>query len=272
MLDFLSQLTTLQLFAFLSFLTIGTSLIVVFLIHLYVPIELRYKENPVIGNMSALISIIYGVLVGLTALYLINNISYTNDAVQREANAVANVYRESIWLKEPMRKQLQDQVKNYLELIINTEWPQMKEGKQISHEGDKIIDKINFDLSTYSSSVVVDSVLLPSILESLKHWYDDRQLRIQMSYSQLSPEIWAVILIGTILTVAINYLFGMNFCLHLLTVSAGALMAAAMLFLLISLDRPFQGDFIVEPAQMVSLLHYIDTHPDGYELKPGPRQ
>jgi hypothetical protein len=58
------------------------------------------------------------------------------------------------------------------------------------------------------------------MLQEVRVLYDARQQRIQMSYFQLNPEIWVVVVLGTILTLCINYLFGMNFYLHVFTVSA----------------------------------------------------
>jgi hypothetical protein len=258
MLDYLLRMPDLYLFLLLSAISIVGTIIVVTLIRRYVPLELRYKDNPVIGNMSALISIIYGVLVGLTALYLINNISYTGDAVQREANSVANLYRDSTWLKEPTKTRIQASIKNYLQEVINVEWPAMKSGQKINKDGDKIIDGIGKELSYYSGMNTSELLILHDMYETVRNLYDGRQQRIQMSYSELNPEIWEVILIGTILTIGINYLFGMNFYLHIVTVSAGALMAAAMLFLLLSLDRPFQGDFVIESDSFQALLDTVN--------------
>ncbi|MDR3477258.1 MAG: DUF4239 domain-containing protein [Gammaproteobacteria bacterium] len=258
MLDYLLQMPDVYLFLLLSGTSIFVTIIVVFLIRRYIPLELRYKDNPVIGNMSALISIIYGVLVGLTALYLINNISYTGDAVQREANSVANIYRNSTLLKEPAKTRIQASIKKYLTEVINVEWPQMESGQKINKDGDKIIDSIGKELSYYSGINSTELLILHDMFESVRNLYDGRQQRIQMSYSELNPEIWEVILIGTILTIGINYLFGMNFYLHIVTVSAGALMAAAMLFLLLSLDRPFQGDFVIGPDSFKSLLDTVN--------------
>jgi uncharacterized membrane protein YuzA (DUF378 family) len=234
----------------------------------YIPLSLRYKDNAVIGNMSALISIIYGVLVGLTALYLINNINYAADAVQREANAIADVYRDSLWLKDPVRTNIETSIKNYLTTIIYVEWPNMEKGQHISIDNTHIVQVIHKELKQLSIKTQTEVVIFESIITDLKKLYDARHQRISMSDSVLNNEIWLVILIGTVLTVVINYIFGMNFYLHVATVCGVSLMAASMIFLLISLDRPFQGSFIVEPDAFRELLIDIDksetqNHPPG---------
>lgn len=259
MLNLLYQMNNMQLFAFLSGLAIGVSVIAVFIVNRLIPTEISYKDNSVIGNVSSLISLIYGVLAGLTALYLINNINYTSDAIQHEANAAANIYRDSKWLHEPARTQIQGWIKGYLNTVINVEWPAMEEGKNVSSDGITYIEKITNELVTYQTAFNTESLLLHDMLDEIKSLYNARENRIHMSFSSLNPEMWVVIIIGTILTIAINYLYGMNFYLKLISVSAAALMASSMIFLLLALDRPFQGEFIVEPDALRSVIKMINA-------------
>jgi hypothetical protein len=257
----LFQLSDLAIFILLASLAIVISIVAIFLVKRLIPIEFRYKDNSIIANTSSLINVLYGVLAGLTALYLINNNSYTTDAVQREASAVANVYRGSQYLKGPVKEEIRVEIIKYLNDVINIEWPLMQKGKHIDENGDLIIDKLYDDIH-HSSYVDLNDVLIQhDMLQEVRSLYDARQQRINMSYSQLNPEIWLVVILGTILTLCINYLFGMNFYLHIFTVSAAALMASSMLFLLVSLDRPFQGEFIIEPDAFRSLLVFIEQNP-----------
>lgn len=259
------QMSDTHLFFLLSCLAIIISIWAVFIVRRFVPLDLRYQDNPVIGNVGSLISIIYGVLVGLTALYLINNISYTSDAVQREANAVADIYRDSKWLKEPARSKIQDQIKRYLDQVVRVEWPAMQRGEKIIVDNDSPIEIMSQELDIYGAKSPSELLIMQDMVSAIRMLYDAREQRIHMSYSALSPQIWIVIIIGTILTLIINYIFGMNFYLHLLTVTAVALMASSMLYLVITLEKPFQGDFVVEPSAFQAILDHINKQ---QALKP----
>lgn len=258
MLDFLFHLSDVTLFIVVSVVSIGVSVGCIFLIGHFFPAELRDKHNAVIGNISSLIGIIYGVLAGLTALYLINNINFASDAAQREANAAANIYRDTKWLEEPMRSHMKSDIKNYLVTIINVEWPLMQKGLEIRDQGEVIIDHLSLDLSAYKTNVNSQLLIIQDILQEIKVLYNARETRISMSRSELNNEIWLVIIIGTVLTIGVNYLFGVNLYVHIITVAATALMASAMLFLLIALDKPLQGDFIVEPNAFYDVLTLIE--------------
>jgi hypothetical protein len=259
LIDYLATYTDKELFVILTVCFIGVSIITVLLMQVFIHQDTRHSHNEVIGNVSSLIGLIYGVLAGLTALYLINNLSYTGDAVQREANAVANLYRDSSWLKEPARATIKNEIANYLSTVIKLEWPQMKNGDQVSENADINIENISRDLRAYNSFSNSELLILHDMLDEIKALYNARETRIQMSYESLNVDLWAVILIGTVLMVSINFLFGMNIYFHIATVTATAMMAAAMIFLLITLDKPFQGDFVIEPTAYQQLLNTVQA-------------
>lgn len=258
MFNFIYQFSNLSLFVMLTVFFIVFSLIAIYLVKKYIPLEMRYKDNAVIGNVSALISIIYGVLVGLMALYLINTISATSDSVQREANALADIYRNSKWLDEPAKTNIQNNIRDYIKYVINTEWPLMKKGNNLDLQGNYYMLGVTKELITYNKTHKDQQLFISAILNQVKNFYDARQLRIMLGYSSLSGQIWFVILVGALLTLMINYLYGMHFYFHVATVCAVALMSSAMIFLLLTLDRPFQGEFFIQPQAFIDVLYFID--------------
>jgi hypothetical protein len=255
--SYFSQISIVNLFILLSVISIAASIFILFVVHRLIPLDMRYKDDGVIGNISQSISIVYGVLVGVIALYLINNISYIDDAVQHEAHAIANVYHDILWVKEPTRSAMQNDISNYLEVVINKEWPLMKRGETISREGESYIDKLAATLREYSVNNKSDSEIIFKTYEDITSLYDARHQRIHMSFSALSPEVWVVILISTFLMIGINYFFGVNFYMHVVSVAAVALMTSSMFFLLVSLDKPFQGEFVIESDSFKSILTEI---------------
>lgn len=257
MFTFLFQIPSAYLFLLLNIFFISISIVGVFLVRRFTKVEVRYRDNPVLGNIGSLIGIIYGVLAGLTALYLINNVNYTNEAVQREANSVANIYRDSQWLSEPVKTQIKNSAKNYLNEVITIEWPMMKKGETLSSEGENLINSIANEVNRYMHLYPSEKLVMQDMLEEVKTLYNAREQRIHMSVSSLNSEMWVVILIGTILTISINYLFKMKLKIHVISVSAASLMASSMVFLLLTLDRPFQGEFVIEPTALQFVLSSI---------------
>lgn len=258
MIEFLYHLSDFRLFALLVGFFVTISIVAILAIKYFLPLKLRYRDNAVIGNISSLIGIIYGVLASLMSLYLINNVNFAGDAVQREANAVANIYIDSKELPLYMQVSILAKLKNYIENVKNREWPLMKKGGIVNHDGDYIIEKITNQIISYSKSARSDALLTHDMLDEIKLLYDARQQRINQSNSSLSAEVWVVILIGTLLLIGINYFFKASSSLHFIALSAAIIIASSMVFLLLTLDRPFQGEFAVEPDAFQSTLSFIE--------------
>jgi hypothetical protein len=259
--DFLYNLSDLAIFLILIGITISFSVIAVLIDKHFIFHKLRYKDNPTIGSISSLIGIIYGVLVGFIALYLIDNQDHASSAVQREASAAATIYEGSKWLPQPFQQIVQKDINDYITVVIGPEWTQMRKFTSVGQTGDLIIDKLFRDLKTYNPGNNSESSNLQNLLASINTLYTARHERISISTTQLSPEIWEVILIGTILIIAINYAFRVSFSLHLFATCSFAIMAASMLFLLVTLDRPFQGEFVVGPDAFQDVLKLAAAKP-----------
>ena len=101
--------------------------------------------------------------------------------------------------------------------------------------------------------------MFDNITRSINELSNARHTRILMSYSVLAPEIWEVVILGTILLIAINYAYRVNFYLHLFGTFTFAIMAASMLFLLVTLDTPFQGEFAVTANSIKDVSNFINA-------------
>jgi hypothetical protein len=189
-------------------------------------------------------------MVGFICLYLLNNQDRAVNAALDEGTAAANIYRESQWLKDPAKKTLQVELRNYITTVITIEWPAMNAGTVPDPANGFHINKMSEVLMHYPMTTPAETLIVGDLLQEIKQLFKGRQQRIEMSQTTLSVDIWAVILLSTVLIVVINYAFRVRFYLHLFTITTFAIMAASILFLLVTLDRPFQGEFIVEPTAL----------------------
>ena len=258
MLEFLYHISDAQVFLFMVSLTIFFSLLLIVMNKFFVFYKLRYRDNTTTASIATLIGTIYGVLAGFICLYLINNVDHAATAALDEGTAAANIYRESRWLKDPMQHVIQANLKNYLGNVVTIEWPAMAQGKTLAKENGYNINKMSDQLMQYPIVTQADIIIINDLLQEIKNLFKGREERIHMSEAQLSPEIWQVILISTILIIVINYAFRVNFYLHIFSLTAFAVMAASVLFLLVTLDRPFQGEFVVVPEAIQSVLDLMD--------------
>ena len=258
--SFLSQQSDLVVFTLVNVILLFVSLFSLLIIRRFLKIEGTDKDNSVIANISSVVGIIYGVLAGLSALYLLNNVDRANDAVQREASAAANVYMVTKFIKDPARSAIQKQLENYLKSVLNKEWDMMASGVDIIDGKNNIITNMIDTLSYYGNKNMIDTALLINLLDEIKDLRYARDQRIQLSKNTLSSEIWDVVLIGTFLTIIINFFFRMSYRLHLIALLAEIIMASSIIFLLVTLDTPFQGEYVVQPEAFQGLLNRMEGH------------
>lgn len=257
--SFIYLLPEYEIFLFLTAFTIAISVIFVVLTKTFIFRKLRYKDNTTISSISCLIGIIYGVLVGFLCLYLIMNQDHASLAVQNEANALENIYIQSTWLKEPYKSNLKNDLLRYIDEVVSHEWSAMSHLKKIGLTGDKMILSILNDVKIFEPQSKSEMIVFDNMSKSINELSNARHARILLSYSVLAPEVWEVILLGTILIIAINYAFRVNFYLHLFGTLTFAIMAASMLFLLVTLDTPFQGEFAVTPNSIKDVSQFITS-------------
>ena len=259
MYHYLSQQSDSMIFFLTLAALIIMSLFSMLIVKRFIVVKETHEDNAVTANISSIIGVIYGVLAGLSALYLLNNIDYTNQVVQREASAAANIYQVSKFIKEPTRSEIQKQLQQYLNIVIQNEWPLMKKGEQIKDEDNNVTDEIVATIIRGADTNIIDSITLHDMLTEIKALNNAREERIQLSMSSLSIEIWVVVLIGTFLTIGINFFFKMSYRLHLIAIFAEITMLSSMIFLLITLDTPFQGEYVVQPLAFQSLLNHMQV-------------
>ena len=162
-------------------------------------------------------------------------------------------------MKQPIQENVQKDLQTYINQVIHQEWPLTENHQPLSSAGDFLIKKIFNDLVQVSPVSSAETIIMQNILNEVKELHNARHDRINVSNNTLSPELWGVILLGTILIIAINFAFRVNFYLHLFSVAAFSIMAVSMLFLLVTLDRPFQGEFAVKPDSMRAALNLMKS-------------
>src|SRR5438046_10712852 len=75
------------------------------------------------------IAVFYSLTVGLIAVGVWSNYSSVSDIVSDEAANIAGMYRDVSGYPEPIRTDLQGQVRGYTEFVINQAWPAPMRGE-----------------------------------------------------------------------------------------------------------------------------------------------
>src|SRR5215470_16244826 len=86
------------------------------------------RTNDMVGIALSSFFVLFGLLLGLLAVATYQNYSNVGDIVDKEASSMAALYRDFAGYPQPIRRQLQDQLREDARLTINDDWPLMQKG------------------------------------------------------------------------------------------------------------------------------------------------
>lgn len=258
----LSHVPSFLIFILISVICIFISLIATMLVHRHVPLKFRNQENQGIVCVSTLLGMVYAILVGFIVLYELNNYNNANQAEVAEAKDMFAIFRLAKVLPEPSSTKIRNLATDYANNVIQNEWPTMARGEVVDKKGVLIISEISKEIRSFNH-IRADGTIAINALNQISlatnALFDDHQERVDKIHSSISTNIWFVLLLGTLLTIGINCVLGMEFRLHVFCMVSIALMVSAILYLIITLDHPYRGDFSIQPVTFKSTVEYINS-------------
>jgi len=108
-----------------------------------------------------------------------------------------------------------------------------------------------------------DTIASYQFMEELRMLTEYRRIRIMHSKEELPGILRAVLIAGGIITVAASCFFGVpNFKFHVMQVIVLSFLIALVLVAIADLDRPYQGNEIVQPSGFTLALRTFAGHAD----------
>jgi hypothetical protein len=207
--------------------------------------RLHYHEGvgeAVSGTVQA-IGVFYGITVGLIAVGVWNTNSNASDLVSKEATSIGALYRDVSGYPEPIKKELQDSLRQYLVFIIEEAWPAQQQGRgQNIYGGLAIMNGFQSRLFAFEPATPGQVALHTETLSAYNQLIGYRRLRIDAVNNSLSGVMWAVIWAGAVLSVGVAYLYRIeDGRIHGALVAMMAGFLAMLLFMIVINDRPFYG-------------------------------
>ncbi|MEI8055126.1 MAG: hypothetical protein WCH10_03895 [bacterium] len=251
--DILYSMPNTLLFIIMCIAGIIFTVIGIHLIRAVIPMELRLKDNVAIGYISANTAVLFAVLAGFVISYMLGNFSRAQEITRIEVHQLNDICRDALRLDESTAREIQNGVKNYLEVVIQQEWPEI--GKVVdSSYGEKILTSIRTKLIRYKTKDINQSLALADIHKGLEEVYNARSERLTMYKSALGTDIWIMLVIVTLFTIIINFVYGMEHYLHLILAPIVSTTVISLLFIIIIIDQPFRGGVSVTSKEFQGAL------------------
>lgn len=223
---------------------IGSLLMVLLVRRIFSPVALR-QAHEVTGTLMTIVGGFYAVLLGMIVVDSLVRFEKALDGVQAESNSVADIFLLAKQLPEPYRSDLRSRCRDYVEEVVEHEWPLMKEGK-VSMAARRGAIGISQCLDEFEPSTESEKAVYPIIIgltQELWHQRRDRSNTVEYGMSGIE---WFVLVTGCVITVFFVGLFAVESqSLQLLVTGLTTLVISLNIYLVYLFGYPFSGECTV---------------------------
>jgi hypothetical protein len=199
------------------------------------------------------VMVFYGLAVALIAVTVFQTYSDTQKVVTGEATALNAIYRDVTSYPEPIRTELQNSLRYYTKYVIDEAWPLQQRGK-VPEGGFEHMARFQEVLTKFEPTTEGQKLLHGETLRAYNLLIQTRRWRLDAVGTGLPKVMWVVIVGGAFIGLSAAFFFKVEDArLHLIEVLLLAVFIGLIIFMILSLDRPFRGDLGIraDPYQLV---------------------
>ena len=223
--------------------------------------SLNADDGNAVNGAVATVSMMYAIFIGFVIFSTINNFTIAQDSSKAEAGLVASINYQANFLSKSMNKQVRRQMHNYLEAVINEEWPAMQEGI-LNTSAQTPLNQFK-ELLLNNQPANTDAVkvnIWTDIVQKSDKLSQEHANRIDFSQNlSLDQGIWRCLIAATVIMLLSNlflYFKGRRskialiFCIGAIT--------TLLLYLETSMDYPYRGHYSVSPKVFAVVLNEMN--------------
>lgn len=244
MIDFLCSLPLWLLAVLLNAWLMSVALSGLWLARRYVLPRMRlgYDDAYFAAALVQSVMLLYGLIAALTAVGVWQRYAQVSDVVSAESTAIASLWRDVGGYPQPLRDATQEVLRGYSEQIVRDAWPQQRHG-QIPREGVEWMDRLQALLYAFEPDTDSQEILHAETLRAFNYLVQQRRQRLDSVQASLPSVLWWVLLPGAMGCIVLCLFFHVpNATLHAVLLLGLAGFLAMVLFVIISLARPFSGE------------------------------
>jgi hypothetical protein len=257
MIDFLVSLPLWLLAVVLNLWLIGFALTGQWFMRRRVVPRLRIGQEDALFYGAAVMQsviVLYGLVAALTAVSVWQRHSTVSDVVSAEATAIAALWRDLGGYPQPERDSIRSLLRGYTQQIIEQAWPAQREGRT-PRGGVEWMDRLQAQLFDFEPRLEKHKILHGETLNAYNRLVQARRVRLDSVHGGLATVMWFALLPGAMGCLLLALFFRIEDAVFqgvMLTGLSGFM--AMVLFVIIALDRPFQGAMAI-PADSYQLIY-----------------
>ena len=258
---------TLNIGALFAAVFVGSTwlLIVFFRVALHRWIHTEKRANDMVGFAFSSFSVLYGLLVGLLAVAAYQNFAGVSDIVTKEASSLAALYRDVSAYPQPLKGQLQNDLRNYTRFVIDRAWPEQRRG-MIPTEGTHRMTQIIDDVMAFEPAKKSEQLAQAEAYRQFNAYTELRRSRLANVTTGIPGVFWWVVALGAFITILLLAMLDMEIHVHLILAGLVSLFLGLVIFLIAAMDNPFRGEVSVGPDPLEAIYQSL-MKPDNSVIR-----
>lgn len=223
--------------------------------HLSVNDQIRH--NDVAGPILTIIGTVLAVMMSFMVVGVWQEYDNAAQTAQQEASALSDLHHLADAYPDPFRTRLQGMVDEYIDLVINREWPEMRNGGESRRAHDTayalvdLLDMWRPHDPGYQSLQFRGEELASTFL-------DKRRDRILANRQGIPISLWATMLFTGAITIVFSFYFRVEQPrAHYIMIGAETAVITLIFTLIAELDYPFRGDIAVDPYSFIHVMNAL---------------
>lgn len=209
--------------------------------------------NAVLGYVLNAHAVYFGVLLALLSISVFENHNRAQDALDREAASLVRLVRDLRVYPEPLRGQLFDDLRAYVDEETGPGWRNQQRGGRSSREIE-LINNLHRRLTGFEPSKPGETLNHQQALQTLSSFIEDRRLRIAQGAARVPRILWLVVLCGAVINIGVLWCFDMRRVSHAIVSGTLALFIGAIIYMIAVLDEPYRGAHALRPVGLLEAM------------------
>jgi hypothetical protein len=208
--------------------------------------------NNIIGGFKySFLSSVYAGFIGLLLFGVYQKYDDVRSDVILEINALTTLDRVASSFPSQTRDQIRKELREYARFVGEVEWPQMRR-RTLGFETSPTLDDLYYTYLAIEPQTERELSAFQYSLQVLAVVRDNRGNRIRLSYGALTPLLWGVAVVGTVIVLVFPWFFGSpNIYAPLLMSMLVAAVVMSVFLVILKLSYPFDGEYGIQPTSYI---------------------
>jgi hypothetical protein len=203
-------------------------------------------HNEGVDAYIAAAAVFYGIVAGLIAVAAWEQFSTFDDKVTEEAGAVGALYRNIATYPEPYGSKLSEELRVYTAAVVDG-WPQLQHGI-VPPRPAVLLNAFQQTFYSFEPKTERDKIIHAASIAEFERMVELRRLRLHDKDAGLPTALWAVVILGGILTVFLTYFLALErFKVHVVMTLVSGVLVSLLIFMIAAVDHPFRGGVSIGP-------------------------